>query len=183
MIRGPFIAPTPSPRSSDKVQLLSFFLGAEEYAIDILRVREIRVWEPLTRVPSASPLVKGVWNLRGEVVPVIDLRERFGLLASPCGKHTVVIVMQIENEGRKRVVGAIVDGVSDVHDLDRSALLAAPDADGPIDADCVLGLGTVGQALLVVLDPDKIFHFTRLPGLTDSHVLLPRTNPSDRRAP
>lgn len=176
MIRGPFIAPSPSPRATDKVQLLSFFLGAEEYAVDILRVREIRVWEPLTRLPTSSPFVKGVLNLRGEAVPIVDLRERFGLPAPPCGKQTVVIVLHVENEGCRRVVGGIVDGVSDVYDLDRSALLAAPDVNGPIDGDCVLGLGTVGPNMLVVLDPDKIFHLARLSTSTHPPVSHSQAN-------
>lgn len=177
MIRGPFIPAPPSPRATDKMQLLSFFLGAEEYAVDILRVREIRVWESLTRLPTASPFVKGVLNLRGEAVPILDLRERFGLPAPPCGKHTVIIVLQLENEGRRRAVGAIVDGVSDVYDLDRGALLTAPDVNGPVDAECILALGNLGQAMLVILDPDKIFNLTRLPGLTDPSISLPRAKP------
>lgn len=158
----PVSRPAVASPVSDGIQLLSFFLGGEEYAVDILRVQEIRVWERPTRLPSVPAFVKGVLNLRGEIVPVVDLRERFGLPVSPYGKQTVVVVLQVEEAGRRRAMGAVVDGVSDVYTLERGNLLEAPHVGGPIEADCVLGLGTVGEAMLIVLDVDRLFALNRL---------------------
>lgn len=157
MIYGPFspsVATVAEP--TEMLQLLSFFLGDEEYAVDILSVQEIRVWEPPTRLPSVPSFVKGVLNLRGEIVPVLDLRERFGLPVPPYGKHTVIVVLQVESEGRRRAMGAVVDRVSDVYHIERSQLLPSPPMGGPIDIESVLGLATAGETMLIVLDVDKI---------------------------
>lgn len=143
-------------------QLLSFFLGAEEYAVDIARVQEIRVWERLTRLPAVPPFVKGVLNLRGDIVPVIDLRLRFGLTAPPYGRKTVIVVLHVEDGGRAKSMGVVVDGVSDVYPFERDALRSAPSMNGPIDADAVLGLATVGEAMLVVLDVDRLLDLNLL---------------------
>lgn len=148
-------------------QLLSFFLGEEEYAVDITRVQEIRVWERLTRLPAVPPFLKGVLNLRGDIVPVIDLRLRFKLAGPSYGKKTVIVVLRVDDGGRFKSMGVVVDGVSDVYPFHRDALLSAPSVGGSIDPEAVLGLATVGGAMLVVLDVDRLLDLNRLLGWPD----------------
>jgi len=115
-------------------EFLTFRLGAEEYGIDILRVQEIRSYEPPTRIANAPAFIKGVVNLRGVIVPIIDLRLKLGCPSAEYNGFTVVIVLNV----RGRVVGAVVDSVSDVLELGRDEIKPAPELSSNIDAHCML---------------------------------------------
>ena len=133
-------------------QYLSFFLGDEEYAIDILAVREIRGWSKATRIPNAPPFMLGVLNLRGAVVPIIDLRLRFGVEKIDYTATTVVIVVAIG----KRLFGIVVDGVSDVLDISAEEVCPVPDFGAAIDVDYLRGLTTREDHMIMLLDPARL---------------------------
>lgn len=128
-------------------QFLTFRIGSEEYGMDILKVQEIRSYEPPTRVAHAPSFVKGVVNLRGVIVPIMDMRIKLGVEAQYNG-FTVVIVMNIGN----RTVGMAVDSVSDVLELSAEQIRAAPEISAAIDSRHVTGLGKVGDRILILLD-------------------------------
>ena len=131
---------------------LTFRLGAEEYGIDILKVQEIRGYEQPTRIANAPEFIKGVVNLRGTIVPIVDMRLRFNCSEVEYNAFTVVIIL---NLGR-RVVGIVVDSVSDVMELAADAVRPAPDIESAIDSGCILGLGSVGERMLILLDIEKL---------------------------
>jgi len=128
--------------SSTKQEFLTFIIGKEEFAVEILRVQEIRGWEMPNPLPSVPSYVKGVVDLRGTVVPIIDLREKFNLKAS-YDSTTVVIVVHILTSQGERIVGLVVDAVSDVHQFDLNNLQPAPDISNSIDSQYILGLTTI----------------------------------------
>lgn len=152
-------------------EFLTFQLGTEQYAVEILRVQEIRGWEKPDPLPNVPSYVKGVVDLRGVIVPIVDLREKFNLEVS-YDATTVVIVVHVFMQDGERVIGLVVDSVSDVHQFDVSALQPAPDVSASIDSHFVLGLGTVGQVIkedkstedthhskgvmVIVIDVDKL---------------------------
>lgn len=133
-------------------EFLTFTLGEEEYGIDILKVQEIRGYEAVTRIANAPPYIKGVINLRGAIVPIVDLRIRFNLGEPQYSEFTVVIIL---NLGR-RTVGIVVDSVSDVTALAGEAMRPAPDFGAAVDIRYVTGLGTVDDRMLILLDIEKL---------------------------
>jgi len=137
---------------STQREFLSFRLGAEEYAIDILRVQEIRGYDPVTTLVNAPPFVKGVINLRGVIVPIVDLRVRFRLPAPPYDAFTVVIILEVAG----RTVGVVVDGVADVLVLGTEEIRPAPDFSSAVDTRYILGLASRGERLLVVTDIERM---------------------------
>ena len=132
-------------------ELLTFKLGDENYGIDILKVQEIRGYEAVTRIANAPEHVKGVINLRGNIVPIVDMRIRFGLPRAEYDSFTVTIIL---NVGHK-VVGIVVDGVSDVVCLSPENIQPGP-AMAAIDASCITGLGTQDDRMLILLDIDAL---------------------------
>ncbi|MDG6773192.1 chemotaxis protein CheW [Thiomicrorhabdus sp. ZW0627] len=128
--------------SESKKEFLTFRLGKEEYAVEILRVQEIRGWEEPTPLPNVPPFVKGVVDLRGSVVPIIDLREKFNLDAS-YNATTVVVVVHVFTSLGERVVGLVVDAVSDVQQIDMDSLQPAPDVATSVENQFILGLSTL----------------------------------------
>ncbi len=136
-------------------QFLTFMLGEEEYGVDILRVQEIKGWDKTTPIPNTPPYIKGVINLRGAIVPIIDLRQRFGMDAIPYGPTTVVIVLKVAGEDRERTMGIVVDAVSDVYNISTDEMKPAPDFGG-IDVEFVKGLATVDEQMVIILDIDKL---------------------------
>lgn len=136
----------------DGQQFLTFHLGKETYGVPILTVQEIRGYAAATPIPNAAPWVKGVMNLRGTVVPVADLRERFNLPEAPVHRTTVVIVVQLEG----RVAGLIVDAVSDVVVVAEADMRPAPALGGSIDATCLSGLAMIGEQLVLLLDVARL---------------------------
>lgn len=133
-------------------EYLTFRLGQEEYGIDILKVQEIRGYEPPTRIANAPSFIKGVVNLRGTIVPIVDMRLRFNCAQADYNSFTVVIILNLRN----RVVGIVVDSVSDVMDLAPENIRAAPDVESTIDNGCIVGLGSVAERMLILLDIEKL---------------------------
>lgn len=133
-------------------EYLTFRLGEEEYGIDILKVQEIRGYEQPTRIANAPEFIKGVVNLRGTIVPIVDMRLRFNCSQVEYNAFTVVIILNLRN----RVVGIVVDSVSDVMELAPEAVRPAPDIESAIDSGCILGLGSVGERMLILLDIEKL---------------------------
>lgn len=133
-------------------EYLTFRLGQEEYGIDILKVQEIRGYEQPTRIANAPEFIKGVVNLRGTIVPIVDMRLKFNCSEVEYNTFTVVIILNLRN----RVVGIVVDSVSDVMELAPEAIRAAPDIESAIDNGCILGLGSVAERMLILLDIEKL---------------------------
>ena len=133
-------------------EFLAFKLGAEEYGIDILRVQEIRSYEEPTRIANAPAFIKGVVNLRGVIVPIVDMRIKFNLEDARYDEFTVVIVLNIG----KRVVGIVVDAVSDVISLRPEQLRPVPEFGSTIASDHILAIGAVDQRMLILVDIEKL---------------------------
>jgi len=133
-------------------EFLAFTLGCEEYGIDILRVQEIRGYEPVTRIGNAPDFIKGVVNLRGIIVPIVDMRIKFNL-GTPVYDHlTVVIILNIAG----RMVGMVVDSVSDVMTLSLEQMRPAPEITTVFDSDYLMGLGSIEERMLILVDIDKL---------------------------
>ncbi len=137
-------------------QFLTFELAETEYGLDILKVREIRVWEPVTPLPNTPPFVKGVINLRGSVIPIIDLRERLGLPPRSYGPRTVVIVVNVTQDEQEKIMGMVVDAVCDEHLLQDEMISPPPDLGGPIGSAFVAGLAEVQGHMIVLLDSNLL---------------------------
>ena len=133
-------------------EYLSFKLGAEEYGIDILKVQEIRAYEPPTRIANAPAHIKGVVNLRGTIVPIVDLRIKFRLESAEYNDFTVVIILNVAG----RVLGVVVDGVSDVTSLGVDQIKPRPQFSEAVDADHIVGLGTVDDRMLILIDIERL---------------------------
>jgi purine-binding chemotaxis protein CheW len=133
-------------------EYLTFRLDKEEYGIDILKVQEIRGYEPPTRIANAPSFIKGVVNLRGTIVPIVDMRLKFNCAQAQYDSFTVVIILNL----RQRIVGIVVDSVSDVLQLAAEDFRAAPEVESMIGSDVVLGLGSVGERMLILLDIEKL---------------------------
>ncbi len=133
-------------------EYLTFRLDQEEYGIDILKVQEIRGYEQPTRIANAPAFIKGVVNLRGTIVPIVDMRLKFNCAQADYNSFTVVIILNL----RDRVVGIVVDSVSDVMELSAENIRSAPDVESAIDNGCILGLGSVGERMLILLDIEKL---------------------------
>lgn len=145
--------PTASaPAAAAPREFLSFRLGEEEYGIDILKVQEIRRYEKPTRMANVPEFVKGVVNLRGIIVPIVDLRIKFGLAAAAYDEFTVAIILNVG----ARVLGVVVDGVSDVITLGPEQIRPAPDFAAAFDAACVIGLGALDDRLLILMDIERL---------------------------
>jgi len=133
-------------------QYLTFTLGAEEYGIEILKVQEIRGYSAVTPIPNAPTHVKGIMNLRGTVVPVVDLRAKFGMPAIEYSKFTVIIVVKVG----EKIAGLVVDAVSDVLNIGQSDVRPAPDLGARTDTRFISGVVSVADKLAVLLDIDKL---------------------------
>ena len=133
-------------------EYLTFRLGNEEYGIDILKVQEIRSYEAPTRIANAASCFKGVVNLRGVIVPIVDLRLKFGCDSAEYNSFTVVIVLNING----RVVGAVVDSVSDVLELPGEAVRPTPDMDASVDTHYITGIASLQERMLILLDIEKL---------------------------
>ena len=137
-------------------QVLTFVLGSETYGVDILRVQEIRGWSPVTKIPNSPPHVLGVLNLRGSIVPVVDLRKRFSLEQAEYTALTVIIVLSVRAAAGRRDFGVVVDGVSDVVDVQASAVRPTPDLGCRAATDHIRGLVPVNDRMVVLLDLDRL---------------------------
>jgi purine-binding chemotaxis protein CheW len=133
-------------------EFLTFTLGSEEYGVDILKVQEIRGYDAVTKIPNAPEFMKGVINLRGTIVPVIDMRVKFNLGKADFNEFTVMIVLNIAN----RIVGMVVDSVSDVMTLQDDQIQPPPEFGGSLDTRFLQGLGTVDERMLILVDIEKL---------------------------
>ena len=133
-------------------EFLSFRLGGEEYGIEILKVQEIRGWEQPTSIANTPAFIKGVINLRGIIVPIVDLRLKFNLGEAKYDEFTVVIILSVA----KRVVGAVVDAVSDVLSLAPAQIKPAPEFSAALETQFITGLGTAEERMLILLDIERL---------------------------
>ena len=145
---------TGSPEAAH--QVLTFCLGAETYGVDIQRVQELRGWLPVTRVPQSPPYVLGVLNLRGSIVPIVDLRVRFSLEQAQFTPLTVIVVLSVMSSSGRREVGLVVDSVSDVVDIGADDLKETPSLGNTVTAKFISGIATVAGRMLILLDVDEL---------------------------
>ena len=150
-------------REATGQEFLSFTLGLEEYAIDILKVQEIRGYEAVTRIANAPEFIKGVINLRGIIIPILDMRIKFNLGEPVYNEFTVVIILNIA----RRIMGIVVDGVSDVIMLNNNQIKPPPEMRGAFNTDYLIGLGTVDDRMLILIDIDKLMSSDEM-GLVES---------------
>lgn len=139
--------------TNGQLQLVTFDVAGEEFAVDILAVREINRMMSLTRVPNSPPEVEGVINLRGKIIPVIDLRRRFGLAETQHSSDSRIVVVEV----CERVVGFIVDRVHEVLRIEKSIVEPAPEMVCSIDSDFIAGVGKLDDRLVILLDVEKLF--------------------------
>jgi purine-binding chemotaxis protein CheW len=133
-------------------EFLTFRLGQEEYGIDILKVQEIRGYDAVTRIANAPDFIKGVINLRGVIVPIVDMRIKFRLGEAEYNSFTVVVILNVMG----RVVGIVVDSVSDVLELTNEQIRAAPEFSAILDSSYIMGLGSIGERMLILMDIEKL---------------------------
>ena len=137
-------------------QFLTFQLAGEEYGINITRVQEIKGWMPVTRIPNTPDFVSGVLNLRGNIVPILDMRNRFNLEKADYSPTTVIIVLSVEDAHRSRDIGIIVDAVSDVLNVNNEDIKEPPEFGNNINVEFISGLTVFGQKMVMILDIDKM---------------------------
>lgn len=168
------------PATATSNQYLTFLLGDEEYGVDILRVQEIKGWEPPTVIPNTPDYILGVMNLRGTVVPIVDLRRRFDLASADYLPTTVVIVLRIEGDHSTRTMGFVVDAVSEVYDVSGDQLQPPPDFGVQVDTRYIRGLAVVDEQMLILVDFDRLVGldnaFSGASSIADSSV--PVTSPA-----
>jgi purine-binding chemotaxis protein CheW len=133
-------------------EFLAFTLGSEEYGVGIRKVQELRGYDPVTRIANTPQYIKGVVNLRGIIVPIIDMRIKFKLGDPTYDQFTVVIILNVH----QRVIGMVVDSVSDVITLSADQIKSAPQMGSAIETDYLIGLGTVEERMLILVDIDKL---------------------------
>ena len=137
-------------------QYLTFILAGAEYGVDILRVQEIKGWDTATEIPNTPEYIRGVINLRGTIVPIVDLRKRFHMEAVAYGNTTVVVVLKVKGAGGERTMGFVVDAVSDVYNVTVDQINAAPDFGTSVNTEFVKGLATVEDKMVILLDIDQL---------------------------
>lgn len=137
-------------------QFLTFMLAGEEYGVDILRVQEIKGWESSTEIPNTPEYIQGVMNLRGTIVPIVDLRSRFELEKIDYSNTTVVIVLKTFSNENEKTIGFVVDAVSDVYNVTEEDLKPSPDFGNAVSTEFVKGLATVDEKMLILLDIDQL---------------------------
>jgi len=135
---------------------LTFALGPEEYGLEILKVREIIGYMEITAVPQTPNHVKGVINLRGQVIPVIDLRTKFGMETAEITEQTCIIVVEISQGKQKYSTGIVVDRVQEVLDIAGDNIEEAPQFGSSVNTDFILGMGKIGESVKILLDIDKV---------------------------
>lgn len=138
--------------AAGEAEFLTFTLGSETYGIEILKVQEIRGYDPVTRIANTPSFIKGVINLRGVIVPIVDLRLKFGVGEATYHEFTVVIILNVAG----KVVGIVVDGVSDVVPLAPEQIKPAPEFGASLDTRYLTGLGTVNDEMLILVDIERL---------------------------
>jgi|TARA_R110001583_G_scaffold99510_5_gene244911 purine-binding chemotaxis protein CheW len=148
-------------------QYLTFIMSGEEYGVDILAVQEIRGWEESTTIPNAPPYIRGVINLRGTIVPIMDLRARFGLPEVDYSPVTVVIILKFEGANGDRVMGIVVDAVSDVYTIADSDTRKPPELTEDQNSDFIKGLVNVNDKMVILLDVDILLNIKAKKSIQD----------------
>lgn len=148
--------------NSGSSQYLTFMLAGEEYGVEILKVQEIKGWDSVTPIPNTPDHMLGVLNLRGAIVPILDLRKRFSLDDVDFGPTTVVIVVKMQDEDQSRTVGLVVDAVAEVYRLENDSIQPPPEMGIAIHTDFVRGLATVDNEMVILLDVDQLIDFQAL---------------------
>ena len=138
-------------------QLLTFFLQGDEYGVDILRVQEIREWSTPMPIPNTPPYIKGVINIRGDIVPIADLRERLGLARAEVGSTSAVVVLRVTRSGRQCVMGIVVDAMSDVTTVPHDQIKRPPEFGDTSEASLARGIATLPDKMITILEVDLIF--------------------------
>jgi len=146
-------------------QFLTFTLAGEEYGVDILGVQEVKVWSGVTTLPNTPSYIKGVLNLRGVIVPIIDLRIRFGIDPGDYGSTTVIVVLKLQMGGHNKVIGIVVDAVSDVLDIPRSAQKPVDGFDLDSHSEAITGVATVNNKLVIMMNASKLLDVSDMVGL------------------
>ncbi len=159
---GPGATGPAGKQSEPALEFLAFTLGSEEYGIDIQKVQELRGYDAVTRIANAPEFIKGVVNLRGIIVPIVDMRIKFDLGTPSYDQFTVVIILNIGG----RVVGMVVDSVSDVITLGAEHIKPAPEMGAAVNVDYLIGLGTLEQRMLILVDIDRLMSSDEM-GLVD----------------
>lgn len=139
-------------------QYLTFILGDEEYGVNVLKVQEIKGWESVTSIPNAPEYVLGVVNLRGIVVPIIDLRVRFGLDNADFDATTVVVIVKAVEVDKERTVGMVVDAISDVYNVSSKDINDVPDLGSAVTTSFITGLTTVDEKMIILLNVDLLIN-------------------------
>lgn len=148
--------------ATERMQYLTFQLAGEEYALGILRVREIIQWQEVTRVPTAPAAIRGVLNLRGAVVPVVDLGVKFGLGATEPTRRTCIVIVEVEREGGQTVMGIVADAVSQVMDLDDADIEPPPSFGTRMRVEFLEGMARMGDRFALVLNVDRLLSTAEL---------------------
>ena len=146
----------------DQQKLLSFSLGNEEYGVSIMKVKELIGMMDITPVPKTPDFIKGVINLRGKIVPVMDLRTKFGMVAQEYDERTCIIVVEVLIKEVARTIGIVVDCVSEVINIDETQIDPPPESGNSVDADTILGIGKLKEGVVIILDIDKILLYEEL---------------------
>ena len=155
---------------ANAAKYLTFALGPEEFGLQILKVREIIGYMEVTAVPQTPHYVKGVINLRGQVIPVVDLRAKFGMEAVEVTDQTCIIVVEITQGSRKSSTGIVVDRVQEVLDITQESIEDAPDFGAAVETSFILGMGKIGESVKILLDIEGVLRGIDLPELGDGVV-------------
>jgi len=147
-------------------QFLTFELAGESYGVEILKVQEIRGWEPVREIPNTPGFIKGALNLRGSIVPIIDLRERFGMESTEYSPITVVIVLCVDNTEGTNVMGIVADAVSDVLEIKLGEIKDTPKLGSKIDTRYMRGMYVGNKQMVMLLDSDKLLDSEEFEGVT-----------------
>jgi purine-binding chemotaxis protein CheW len=142
----------------------------EEYGVDILSVQEIRGWEKPTKIPNSPVYLKGVINLRGTIVPIVDLRIKFGFELVEYTPVTVVIILKINFNGKERTVGIVVDAVSDVYSISPEEIGESPDLSNNENSNFIRGLASVNEKMVIILELNKLLEVDELPDSTKPQI-------------
>ena len=169
--------------SIDQSQYLTFHLAGEEYAVGILQVKEIITYGTLTKLPHCPPSIRGVINLRGNVVPVVDLGVKFGLTASPVTDRSCIVIVEANINASRTVMGIIADSVSQVIVLSEDNIMPSPAFGTRVRIDYLRGMGKSGDKFVLVLDIDKVLGADDLAPTPDGASALPETPDSISKAP
>jgi purine-binding chemotaxis protein CheW len=144
------------------IQYLTFQLEEEVFAFDIAKVREVLDFTDVTRVPQTPEFMRGVINLRGNVVPVVDMRLKFGMTATPKTVNTCVIIVEVTVDDEALILGAMADSVQEVLDLDQDQIEPAPRIGSRLNTEFICGMGKHGEEFIIILDIDRVFSGTEL---------------------